>query len=53
MSANLCVEAHLRELVEHGFDVAVVTDATAAAEVAEGNGYDAALVNFRYIASAS
>ena len=31
MSANLCVEAHLRELLEDGFEVAVVKDATAAA----------------------
>ena len=31
MSANLCVEAHMRELLEQGFDVAVVRDATAAA----------------------
>ena len=29
MAANLCVEAHLRELVEQGFEVAVVKDATA------------------------
>ncbi|MDX1488249.1 MAG: isochorismatase family cysteine hydrolase, partial [Acidiferrobacterales bacterium] len=28
MSANLCVEAHLRELLEQGFEVAVVKDAT-------------------------
>ena len=52
MSANLCTESHLRELVEQGFEVAVVSDATAAAKVAEGDGYEAALVNFRYIASA-
>jgi hypothetical protein len=32
--------------------VAVVSDATAAAQVEEGDGYAAALVNFRYIASA-
>ena len=51
MSANLCVEAHLRELLEQGFEVAVVSDATAAAIVEEGNGYDAALVNFRFIAN--
>jgi nicotinamidase-related amidase len=51
MSANLCTESHLRELLEQGFEVAVVTDATAAAEVPEGNGYDAALVNFRYMAN--
>ncbi len=51
MSANLCVESHLRELLEQGFEVAVVKDATAAAQVAEGDGYAAALVNFRFIAN--
>ena len=51
MSANLCTESHMRELMEQGFEVAVVSDATAAAKVAEGNGYDAALVNFRFIAN--
>lgn len=52
MSANLCTEAHMRELIEQGFEVAVVKNATAAAKVPEGNGYEAALVNFRFIASA-
>jgi nicotinamidase-related amidase len=28
MSANLCVESHLRDATEHGFDVIVVRDAT-------------------------
>jgi nicotinamidase-related amidase len=52
MSANLCTEAHLRELTEQGFEVAVVADATAAAQHAElGDGYQAALTNFRFIAS--
>ena len=51
MSANLCVESHMRELMEQGFEVAVVSDATAAAIVAEGNGYESALVNYRFIAS--
>ena len=51
MSANLCVEAHLRELLEQGFEVAVVKDATAAAKVPEGDGYAAALVNFRFLAN--
>lgn len=51
MSANLCTESHLRELVEQGFEVAVVKDATAAAKVPSGDGYQAALVNFRFIAS--
>jgi nicotinamidase-related amidase len=53
MSANLCVEAHLRELIEQGFEVTVVKDATAGARHPElGDGYEAALVNFGYIASA-
>jgi len=51
MSANLCTESHMRELMEQGFEVAVVSDATAAAKVAEGNGYESALVNFRFIAN--
>ena len=52
MSANLCVEAHMRELLEQGFEVAVVRDATAAAMLPEGDGYLAALTNFRYMANA-
>ena len=51
MSANLCTESHMRTLVEEGFEVAVVKDATAAAIVPEGNGYEAALTNFRFIAN--
>lgn len=53
MSANLCIESHMRELIERGFQVAVVKDATAAARHPElGDGYKAALVNFGYIANA-
>ncbi len=52
MSANLCTESHMRELLEQGFEVAVVKDATAAAILEEGDGYQAALVNFRFIANA-
>jgi nicotinamidase-related amidase len=51
MSANLCVEAHLRELLEQGFEVAVVTDATAAARFPGLDGYQAAMTNFRFIAN--
>jgi nicotinamidase-related amidase len=51
MSANLCTESHLRELLEQGFEVAVVSDATAAAQVEEGDGYAAASVNFRFLAN--
>lgn len=51
MSANLCTESHMRDLIESGFDVAVVEDATAAAILPGMNGYEAALVNFKMIAS--
>jgi len=52
MSANLCTQAHLYELLEQGFEVAVVRDATAAAKLPEGDGYQAAITNFRYVANA-
>lgn len=52
MSANLCVQAHMHELLETGFEVAVVKDATAAAQIPEGDGYLAALINFRFMANA-
>ncbi len=51
MSANLCVESHLRELLEQGFEVAVVGDATAAAQIPGFDGYEAAITNFRFLAS--
>ncbi len=52
MSANLCVESHLRELLEQGFHVTVVKDATAAAQTPElGDGYAAAVTNFGFIAN--
>jgi nicotinamidase-related amidase len=51
MSANLCVEAHMRELIEQGFEVAVVKDATAAAQTPDIDGYAAAVTNFRFLAS--
>ena len=51
MSANLCTESHLRELLEQGFEVAVVKDATAAAQTPDIDGYAAALTNFRFLAN--
>ena len=52
MSANLCVESHMRTLTENGFEVSVVIDATAGAiDPNLGNGYEAALVNFKMIAT--
>jgi nicotinamidase-related amidase len=53
MSANLCTESHMRELIERGFEVGVVKDATAAAQHPElGDGYKAALINFAFLADA-
>jgi biuret amidohydrolase len=52
MSANLCLESHLRALLEEGFEVVVVHDATAAAALPEGDGYLAAMTNCRYLAQA-
>ncbi len=51
MSANLCTESHMRELLEQGFEVLVVSDATAAAQLPGLDGYAAAMTNFRMIAN--
>jgi len=53
MLANICVESHLRDLLEQGFEVAVARDATAGPRHPEwGYGYTAALINFRFLAHA-
>jgi nicotinamidase-related amidase len=51
MSGNLCVEAHMRELIEDGFEVAIVGDATASAIIPGWDGNQAAQTNFRMISS--
>ena len=52
MSGILYVQAHMHELLEQGFEVAVIKDAAAAAQIPEGDGYLAALINFRFMANA-
>src|SRR6266481_4199789 len=53
MLANMCVESHLRELIEQGFEVAVVKDATAGPRhPVWGDGYQAAMINYRFLAHA-
>jgi nicotinamidase-related amidase len=53
MLANICVESHLRDLLEQGFEVVVAKDATAAPRHPEwGYGYTAALINFAFLAHA-
>ncbi len=50
MSANLCVESHLRDAEERGYQVTVVNDATAAPGP---DAYQAALTNYSFIAHES
>ena len=51
MLANMCVESHLRDLLEQGFEVYVVRDAIAGPRHPEwGDGYQAALVNYAFLA---
>jgi nicotinamidase-related amidase len=53
MLANMCVESHLREFLDCGFEVAVVKDATAGPRHPEwGDGYQAAMINYRFLAHA-
>jgi nicotinamidase-related amidase len=53
MLANMCVESHLREFLEQGFEVAVARDAVAGPRHPEwGDGYQAALINYRFLAHA-
>ena len=51
MLANMCVESHLRDLLEQGFQVYVVRDAVAGPRHPEwGDGYQAALINYAFLA---
>lgn len=51
MLANICVESHLRDFLEQGFEIAVVRDATAGPRhPIFGDGYQAALVNYAFLA---
>ena len=53
MLANICVESHLRDLLEQGFEVAVVKDATAGPRHPKwGDGYQAAVINYQFLAHA-
>jgi len=53
MLANMCVESHLRDFIEQGFEVAVVSDAVAGPRhPVWGDGYKAAMINYRFLAHA-
>lgn len=49
---NLCLENHMRDLIEAGFEIAMVRDAVAAGRNEEGDAYVAAMVNYRFMANA-
>jgi nicotinamidase-related amidase len=49
---NLCLEGHMRDLIDRGFEVAMVRDAVAGAVNDEGDGYEAAMTNYRFMANA-
>src|ERR1700753_1411401 len=50
--ANICLESHMRDILEAGFEVAMGRDAVAAGVNDEGDGYAAAMVNYRFMANA-
>jgi len=53
MIANLCVESHLRHFLDVGLEIAVVKDATAGPRhPVWGDGYQAAMINYQYLAHA-
>lgn len=53
MIANMCVESHLRHFLDVGLEIAVIKDATAGPRYAAwGDGYQAAMINYRYLAHA-
>jgi nicotinamidase-related amidase len=49
---NICLESHMRDIIEAGMEVAMVRDAVAAGVNDEGDGYAAAMVNYRFMANA-
>jgi len=50
--ANICLESHMRDIIEGGLEVAMVRDAVAAGVNEEGDGYEAAMINWRFMANA-
>jgi nicotinamidase-related amidase len=49
---NICLESHMRDIIEAGLEVAMVRDAVAGGVNEEGDGYLAAMVNWRFMANA-
>jgi len=51
MSTNLCLESHTRQLLEDGFEVGVIADASGSAKLPGMDTFQAALMNLRMITS--
>lgn len=51
MSTNLCLESHTRHLLEEGYEVAVIADASGSAKLPGLDTFKAALMNLRMITS--
>lgn len=51
MSTNLCLESHTRDLLEEGFEVGVIADASASAKLPGLDTFQGALMNLRLITS--
>jgi nicotinamidase-related amidase len=51
-AGNVCLESHMRDLIEAGFEIAMVRDAAGAASNEEGDGYEGQMVNWRFMANA-
>jgi nicotinamidase-related amidase len=49
---NICLESHMRDILESGCEVAMVRDAVAGGVNDEGDAYQAAMVNWRFMANA-
>lgn len=51
MSTNLCLESHVRQFLEEGFEVAVIADASASAKLPGLDTFKGALMNLRLLTS--
>lgn len=50
--ANICLEGHMRDIIEEGMEVAMIRDAVAGGKNEEGDAYQAAMINYRFLANA-
>ena len=51
-AGNICLESHMRDLIEAGFEIAMVRDAAGAISSEEGDGYKGQMNVWRFLANA-